>query len=443
MSTKNNDGFISIIAIGVFALLMIFAISLQMTVIDTLQNLKNGVNYDAARDTADSTIEYLQWKMKGFAPGLNDTANCIFKNGEMDTTDQTVVNTPVCGELAGIIGKKNATINITVKGRSDSTKDKLASGKCGSFSSCYVTPIPGTGDAGKNCAMYKPNITIENVNNVENSLTNGVANTDQVNYSCNWNKLIFGSGQTDRVAVPLYYDEAKLDGNSSVPKNPFKDGTAKNLIVRLRTPCKPCAVDANPDFQRTCDDKVKDETVCENDDRYKLDATTSDDIVVQWLINGECTENGKTEACGVMPISQGVKDKNNKSIPVSALYETKILANSKTTLNNYEIINNKTLTYDSNNYPSLVYLLETASALSSVKKLPTMDKPVLTLFLSKPLLTEKKSNIPYLEYQVLTDSPVGNSKSSLEVTVNVEGNSFRKTLTQDVQKDLIDFAINN
>ncbi len=68
---KNQKGFISIIAIGVFALLMIFAISLQMMTIDTLQNLKNGENHDQAQDIADSMMEYLQWKMKSHEAGWN------------------------------------------------------------------------------------------------------------------------------------------------------------------------------------------------------------------------------------------------------------------------------------------------------------------------------------------------------------------------------------
>ncbi len=71
---------------------MIFAISLQINVIDTLQNLKNGQNYDSARDVADSTIEYLQKKMQGLAPGLNDTANCIFVGGDLKKNDAALVN---------------------------------------------------------------------------------------------------------------------------------------------------------------------------------------------------------------------------------------------------------------------------------------------------------------------------------------------------------------
>lgn len=438
MITKNNDGFISIIAIGVFALLMIFAIALQMTVIDTLQNLRNGVNYDAARDSADSTIEYLQKKMQSFSPGLNATVKCIFANGATDnaSTDTSVV----CPDVLKIIGSKKATVDISVKGR---TIDKLTSGACG-IGDCYVTPIPGTGNAGKNCAMYTPNST--GSVNIDNTLNNG-SNVDQVNYSCNWNKLVFGGSQTDRVAIPLFYDSSILSdqpNQASKIVNPYQNNNAPKFYVRLRTPCVPCGQKLDSGQVRDCTN-VKDETVCTDaTERYVLDATnvtSPDDIVVQWSINGMCGN----EACGVLPIPQKATDKSNQPLDASALYESLInKVQTKTMVSQFDVIDMKSLAYDSNDYPSPIYLLQILkNNLSSVIKLPLISKPVLTLFLSKPLLTKDKANIPYLEYQVLTDKPIGNSKSSLDVTVNVEGNTFRKTLTQEVQKALIDFAIHN
>ena len=76
-------------------------------------------------------------------------------------------------------------------------------------------------------------------------------------------------------------------------------------------------------------------------------------------------------------------------------------------------------------------------------KLTSMFKPILTLFLSKPLLTSDKWRIPYLEYQVLTDKPISNNESVLEVEVVVDTNGFTRTLTKEVPKPLIDFAIKN
>lgn len=455
---KKQRGFISIIALGIFALLMIFAIMLQKTQMDTMNYIRNNMNKDRAESIANSTMKYLNRKMKSHDSGWNTgKVICGFGSYENETTTEGGGITGFCQD-PGLLAlanppagqaQKNIEMILQVKGRSDAT-DKLTTAKCGSFSnSCYVTPIPGTGDAGANCNMYKPNST--GTVYVDSSLTNGQnIQLDQLNYTCNWNKLSLGSSQTDRVAIPLYYDGSGLADGSSIV-NPFKDGTAKNFMVRMRTPCKPCApagVTPDPDFQRKniCDSTIKDETLCDDTDRYQLNADPdqggSDAIVAQWLINGECDAGGgKTEACGVMPIPQGVKDKSGKPLTASALYESAIYANNKNTfLSSYQGIDNSTLAYDGNNYPSIITLL---SHLGYTVKLPSISKPVLTLFLNHPLWTPNKHNIPYLEYQVLTDQPIASDQARLETTITVDGNTFKKILTKQVAKPLIDFAIHN
>ena len=193
---------------------------------------------------------------------------------------------------------------------------------------------------------------------------------------------------------------------------------------------------------RVCDATVTDEPVCADGERYVLDdggdlKKKKDDIVVQWLINGECGEGGgKKGFCGVIPVG----DKKKWPNKISAFYESKI--NEAKDDGDYVIIKNKTVTYDTNDYPAQVALLSSDDEKIPIK-LPTMYKPVLTLFLSKPLLTEDKDRIPYLEYQVLTDKPVSNDESVLEVNVVVDTNGFTRTITKQVPKPLIDFAINN
>lgn len=76
-------------------------------------------------------------------------------------------------------------------------------------------------------------------------------------------------------------------------------------------------------------------------------------------------------------------------------------------------------------------------------KLPQMSQPVLTLFLNEKLLTAEKKNIPYLEYQVLTDKPIGDSQLKINVSVNVDGNLYEKTIVKKEKRDLIDFAVQN
>ena len=244
--------------------------------------------------------------------------------------------------------------------------------QCGSGSignnNCYVVPSPGTGDAGDEeyCKIYKPNLAgtlnasiKENGTNVAPNLANGTNNLDQLNYGCNWNRLRFGSTMTDRVAIPLYYDEAKLGEDSGIV-NVFNSGTpmyfqAENILVRLRTPCVPCGMKMDNGAFRDCA-TVKDETVCTDGERYVLDdggilfSSKKDAIVVQWLLNGECGEGGGGNKgfCGVIPIGNKEKWPNK----ISAFYESKI--NDVKDNWDYIVIDNETVTYDTNTYPDTV-----------------------------------------------------------------------------------------
>ncbi len=451
---NRTDGFISIVAIGIFALLMVFGIIIQLQVMDTYQSITNNNNYVAARDIADSTLEYAQFKLKNLDPGYNSgLVTCNYENGA--ASDQATSASAICndGKFLDIVGTKKVSIVVEVKGRPEQS-EKIKTTKCKSgltnFSNdCYAVPFPATGDAGDNsggidrCDMYKPFAT-GGTDKVDASLTVGLAaQIDNLDHSCNWNKLTFGSGLTDRVAIPLFYDNG--DGNIV---NPFKQpgGAADKFFLRIRPPCLPCGKpDPNsgvlPEGTRSCVSE-QDATVCENNQRYKLDVdespdTKDDDIVVQWQLNGECVDaNGKVETCGMIAIPDVAKE--------SAVFESFI--NDRTFVKGTSImLENGTLAYDVNTSPlkpiTFIKLDPTAGVLPP--KLPQMSRPTLTLFLSKPLISTLKKNIPYLEYQVLTNEPIGNPKTRIEVTVTVDGNSFKKVLTKEEQKPLIDFAVHN
>ena len=51
-----RKGFISVVALGIFALLSIFSIIVQITIMSTAQTIKSTNNYYAARDLSDSMI---------------------------------------------------------------------------------------------------------------------------------------------------------------------------------------------------------------------------------------------------------------------------------------------------------------------------------------------------------------------------------------------------
>lgn len=450
---KKPQGLIAIVALIMVGLMAIILIDLQMTMMDTYNSIKSSDNYLSARVTADSIMELVQYKLKGYEVGLN-SGEIVCGYGKFapaggnpafcNDAQLSFLTTPDQGKA-----QKDIKITVSVKGRNNAG-EKITTGKCGDVGNdnCYVVPFPGTGDAGDEeyCKIYKPDFNDgqDDVNNVADNLANGANNLDQLNYGCNWNKLRFGSTMTDRVAIPLYYDSAGLGeaSGSDTIVNVFNEDTndsdvkANNILVRLRTPCIPCGP------LRACDDTVKDETVCNDNERYVLDdggdgkiTNKKNDIVVQWLINGECGEGGgKLGFCGVIPIGDKKQDVN----VISAFYESKI--NKAKDDGDYILIYNGTITYDTNGYPDLAALL---SSDDYPIKLPLMSKPILTLFLSKPLLTADKDRVPYLEYQVLTDKPISSNESVIEVNVVVDTNGFTRTITKDVPKPLIDFAIQN
>ena len=125
----------------------------------------------------------------------------------------------------------------------------------------------------------------------------------------------------------------------------------------------------------------------------------------------------------------------------SAIWELSI--NSQKDDNNI-LMSNKTQGYDiGTNETTQVGILEKAKITSPTPKLPLMSRPILTLFLSNHLIADDGQRVPYLEYQVLTDHPVGNSKIIMKVVTGVDGNGGIRTLTQEIEKPLLDFAIQN
>lgn len=444
-----KEGFIAIIALGIFALMMLFGIMVQTTVVNTFASVKDTNNYYQAKDIADSLIRYMQLELKSHDAGYNTgKINCKFIAGVAAPN-----NSQACGLgfLREMAGTHNVDITYEIKGRPEPA-EKVNTTKCHSGvanqnfnGSCYVTPL-GDGDAGSRCNVYEPGILNNpdpdgNASQTVDAGIAGVAGIDNLDYSCNWNKLTFGSSLTDRVAIPLYYDGSG-PGQQPAISNLFYNEQPANikLLLRLRTPCLPCAENlepgeiAPPGFRR-CDPGA-DETVCRKvdgtDDRYVLDQAIND-IVVQWQLGGRCTpvQDGREEECGAVSFP----DKPNVPLFISAIYESMINRDNK----------NKTVIVNATSKAQATYVHVQPPLQPFVSTLlQKFTKPVLTLFLSKSLISDQGFNVPYLEYQVLTNKPIGNSKTKVNViNVNVDGSNFSESLYQEQSKPLIDFAIQN
>jgi hypothetical protein len=469
---KNEDGFIAIVALGIFLVITVFGLIIQSVTTDTVNSVKNTNKYYEASDIADSVMEYLQYELNQREAGYNlDIEQCVygdFRAPSLPTPNGfgDIINDPnnlppsdnaeQCDNILKQLGilddsgnsAKNVKISMNIKGRSE-PQEKF-SGSCTTSmgdNGCYIVPFPGTGTAGDRCELYSPfsdpisaPITKDLVNSLGKIVTENEANDgdvqiktiSQIDYSCNWNKLMFGSSSTDRVTIPLYYQEE--DGDvinvfkdvQGAEDNPPADKKAEQFVLRVRTPCKPCVPDANN--SNVCKPE-EDPTICSDSDRYKLNTQDGNDIVVQWQITGQCDDgNGGLKECGL------IQKVNELDIRQSSdISERKINGEFGVEFPNKEVLIFNLVGLETDEYTDDII----------IDFLSKMTKPSLTLFLGEKLKTPEGKNIPYLEYQLLTDNPVGDSKIKAYVEINVDGNIFKKTIYKQEQKPLIDFAVQN
>jgi hypothetical protein len=446
-----EDGFIAIIALSIFLLLSLFGIIVQRVTTDSLYNVATTNKYNEASDIADSVIEYLQYEMSKREAGFNMEEVICDYDGTGGQTSNSICNNV---DVPLGIGDKEMTITMEVKGRNEDG-DAL-SGQCpGMFltiDECYITPIPGTGDAGERCDLYDPkaqNQIDAIIDHNGESYPQGTANVDgiaQIDYSCNWNKLSYGSSSTDRVTIPLYYDISLPGDPESIIINPFHEDTtdlqykATEFVVRVRPPCLPCGTETG---QRQCD-AGDDKTICEADpnilpsERYRLNTLDGNDIVVQWQISGICDE----EPCSYIQNVNYIQNSDEiREVYSSVISEERINGDVPSLPQNVSLFASggdlggeglSTTTYQEEyiNYFGTGFL-------------KTMEKPVLTLFLSEKLISEYDENVPYLEYQILSDMPIGSPKIEAATIINIDGYLFEKTLVEEEKTSIIDFAVQN
>lgn len=429
-----QDGFIAIIALGIFLILSLFGIIVQRVTTDTVDNVMTTIKYNEASDIADSVIEYLQYEMNQREAGFSmDPIDCVYDGS---------TNPDECSNVDKFLGfggtEKDIEITMEVKGRNKVGRDNFV-GTCPFIfgGGCYSVPYVGTGNAGDNCEPYRNYVESGNWNpNPDDVYINSKGQKEenltlpniikQIDYSCNWNKLSFGSSSTDRVAIPLYYDISETTDPDPIIINPFmtvgvpSELHAGSLTVRVRPPCLPCS-----DPRRNCASGF-DETICLDTERYELD-DLENDIVVQWQIAGECDG----EPCSLIPhlsMNNEVIDDSESS----AITEYEI---NDYTGDPHVVVSTAFLDkgVDTNNYVEEVIL--------PVLK-DEITKPVLVLFLNEKLI-ESDGNVPYLEYQILTDKPIGSPETQATAKINIGGYVFEKTLSKQEQTSLIDFAVQN
>jgi len=329
---KNQKGFISIVALGIFALMAVFGIIAQAVANSTVKSVKNTKQYYEARDIADSVTEYLQWELSSKEPGFNydligdnSGLECdftAFSDGEeteggtegytqdydeetsgteeyddqpiSDTCVKLLTSYDVEGEIINpylsnlsLAGKAVKIKNMKIQGTSK--EDQFYHCTEMGMSNCYVTPIIGTGDA-----AAETDIDCSSLMTGEDG---------ELDHPCNWNVLKHGSSVTDRVTIPLFNQE---DGDVFSQEN--CEGSYCNLLLRIRPSCKE-KYDQLTDLYKPTGDPC-------NDNRWTLEDGDPTKAIVQWQITGQCkNEDGKEVECGMInKIDVGADEQGQSSL---------------------------------------------------------------------------------------------------------------------------------
>jgi hypothetical protein len=304
----------------------------------------------------------------------------------------------------------------------------------------YGIPTPGTGTVGTNCdpleadidtsAPYffisttkEPNFLISNLTSITDyqRLT-----TDPKENPCNWNKLKVG----DSVSIPLYYTTYPEGPDSEgIPTNVFTSGTSFSL--RMRTACKNGMV-----YCPSADRYVLNTDPLHSDNVYK-----GNDPIVAWQVTGVNSEGKQETLEGKTNTDENGLDVQNSTI----IHEIKI----NTSTNFVVLESSNPLFYkgiDLNGKEGNIQNFILGAVEPDWSERGILDKPTLKLSVIHSLLSDDgETNVPYLEYQVLSSTNLTTPPADTVQTIRAEGYSgeFKQVLEvkQPQESGLLEYVI--
>jgi len=462
---KNTRGVTVIIALGLAMVMLIFAFGVATIIKNTNQSIKTFKNASQAQIQAASMGEVLRLgdgsalvagincqdaitrafpEVKATQAAANDSleevsdqvgsaayppvnqiftaapAGDIFNPNDQGPIGDTYI--PNGGEPAGeFVNRANqantqdVTFSCEVVG---TTNAKVGTAP----NDWYVVPTPGTGAAGKNCS-------VQSATDLDNS--------------CSWGKLSFGTTASAQTTIPLYYgnphDGGPLDCDSIKDVCSFadaKEGDA-NMVLKVRTPCE--TVDP---ADGSCTKHY------EFDEGDGTNDKNQNSTVIYWQINADCTDpaTGITETCSVMPANdattEGIRDwpYTNSEIFESLLNDGG-LGENKVWSTNFTASDTKGLfeEYRIKNDASL-RIFQWLTSQGGV----TVSKPSLQFLLVAPnMKSSDGKTIPNLEYQLLSKRPISTQETIYNVQVNYQGQSYKMMDKVQRKGGIFNFTIQN
>jgi len=297
----------------------------------------------------------------------------------------------------------------------------------------YGIPSPGSGNAGDGCDSLNPDISDQFW--YDNTLKKVVYSQPSANYvgpfsaqdnPCNWSKIKVG----ETVSIPLYV--TKPDGTIANPT----DLGLSSLKIRVRTACP------------------NNEVFCQGADRYTLayDSSTKDtynltnDTIMSWEIDGTNITGDKNYLFS--PYASHGKSFCNDGFSAffyarcesdnSEIYESQInglegsgnVVVDSTSDIGIDLANNGNLDYVSN------FLTNDSGGTYNIggSFRPTandaINKPVLKLSVIHSLqaMAASTTTIPYLEYQIITNSTIEPTDTFQTITAEGFSGTFKQVL---------------
>lgn len=299
-------------------------------------------------------------------------------------------------------GKIDVFASYTIVSRSKPLDWQTKSSPCDAFDhECFV-PIPGTGSVGTGIPGKKCDF--------EDSSEAWVTDFED---GCNWNRIDFG----ETVLIPLHYVYNPEDMSISCSDGfcDPKDTFLNIFSLRVRTPEDP-----------------------NNGSPYTLDAST-DPAIVNWEIDGKC-KGGGGDGCYLIGMATGEEVMGGfEEDPVDSYIRA-------STINspigpNHEVLNMDSQGQDAQGNEKILI-----SEFLRAEYFDDLTEPFLKLSVVSPLKAFDGGSVPYLEYQIVTDKAISDSKWVYTALGKAEGKLgmyvFPMTATQSIGLEpVINFVV--
>jgi len=377
---SSKKGVSMLISLGLVFVIMFFSLIVGNVVVSSIRQSSNVNRANEAYFAAEGALE--QGLLANYEQGAGYTS---------DVEDAGYTGVDATYEIQGQVPED-------VKYGANSAYDGM-----------YGIPTPGTGNVGKNCDPLNPVINAP--------FEYGGSSYEAANHPCNWNKIKTG----ETVAIPLYY----TDPLTEKAVNLFTDNN-QELYLRVRTPCADgsdyCSATSRYTFNYWYDG---------------VGNEPDDDALINWQVSA-------FDAINKINVTLSAKTKyydDNNEFELGS-YNTSLVSEylftSMTNSNNSIMLNiQSTKGIDLNlcEGPIINFLVEQHApkpgcSTANQWDQNTIEKPTLKFSIISSLRNDTGSNIPYLEYQVLSSPSIGALPTDYNQTITAEGISgtFKQVL---------------